>query len=206
MELLRCDLCKKTEPGSIRAPYHQGSSQLTAERDHFKRELDERSEQRLAALADVERLTAERDALQLHYDAAGPEHNLMALLDLYHERESEALAELDAAAHGIAQVLDHDLGAEPKTLPELVEMVELELNAEHERATQAETELSLCNDRLAGLRRILAPVLELLQDADDNAQQLEAHGKYTSAEHDAREWRQQWAALKPNLRAELEKP
>lgn len=53
-----------------------------AERDQLK-----------AKLAVVE---AERDALQRHYDAAAPEHNLLALLDLYFDRQQEAKAERDA--------------------------------------------------------------------------------------------------------------
>jgi len=36
-------------------------------------------------------------ALRRHYDAAGPDHNLLALLDLYHEREQAALAKLAEA-------------------------------------------------------------------------------------------------------------
>jgi outer membrane protein TolC len=40
----------------------------------------------LAALAELDEAKAERDALQRHYDAAGPEHNLLALLDHYHDR------------------------------------------------------------------------------------------------------------------------
>ncbi len=40
-------------------------------------------------------LRGERDALRQHYDAAGPEHNLLALLDLYHDREMAAEAERD---------------------------------------------------------------------------------------------------------------
>jgi len=38
---------------------------------------------------------AERDALAKHYDRAAPEHNLLALLDLYDEREREARAEVE---------------------------------------------------------------------------------------------------------------
>ena len=32
------------------------------------------------------RLQADVERLRKHYDAAGPEHNLLALLDLYHDR------------------------------------------------------------------------------------------------------------------------
>ena len=39
-------------------------------------------------------LIAEVRALRRHYDAAGPDRNLLALLDLYHEREQAALAKL----------------------------------------------------------------------------------------------------------------
>ncbi len=41
----------------------------------------------------VERLREERDALQRHYDAAAPEHNLLALLDLYEARAINAVEE-----------------------------------------------------------------------------------------------------------------
>ena len=45
----------------------------------------------------VAALIAEVRALRRHYDAAGPDHNLLALLDLYHEREQAALAKLAEA-------------------------------------------------------------------------------------------------------------
>jgi hypothetical protein len=49
-----------------------------------------------AARADLARVTGERDALQRHYDAASPEHNLLALLDLYFARAEKAETERDA--------------------------------------------------------------------------------------------------------------
>ena len=45
----------------------------------------------------VAALIAEVRALRHHCDAAGPDHNLLALLDLYHEREQAALAKLAEA-------------------------------------------------------------------------------------------------------------
>ena len=45
---------------------------------------------------EVRSLRRARDELVRHYDAAGPEHNLLALLDLYHGRMT--VAEGDAAA------------------------------------------------------------------------------------------------------------
>jgi hypothetical protein len=50
------------------------------------------------AALDRGRLVVERDALKRHYDAAAPEHNLLALLDLYEERERQATAERDRLA------------------------------------------------------------------------------------------------------------
>lgn len=44
----------------------------------------------------------ERDALQRHYDEAGPEHNLLALLDLYDDRKVEAQRERDEAREALA--------------------------------------------------------------------------------------------------------
>jgi hypothetical protein len=63
---------------------------LTAERD----ELQHRNEVEVASRKELQRLLgnaqAERDALKRHYDGAGPEHNLLALLDLYNDRRGEA--------------------------------------------------------------------------------------------------------------------
>lgn len=57
---------------------------LKQERDGFHEEY------RALCDAEVASLTAERDALKKHYDAAGPEHNLLALLDLWLEEKIEA--------------------------------------------------------------------------------------------------------------------
>lgn len=59
-----------------------------------------------------ETLTAERDALQRHFDAAAPEHNLPALLDLYFERQVKAEKERDEARELLMLVLLGD-GYEP---------------------------------------------------------------------------------------------
>ena len=66
----------------------------------------------------IAELCAEVERLRRHYNAAGPEHNLLALLDLYHEREQAAIAKLAEAkrlgleAHDIAssavQVIDDE--------------------------------------------------------------------------------------------------
>jgi len=45
----------------------------------------------------IAELCAEVERLRRHYNAAGPEHNLLALLDLYHEREQAAIAKLAEA-------------------------------------------------------------------------------------------------------------
>ena len=50
----------------------------------------------------AERAERERDALQRHYDAAAPEHNLLALLDLYAEREQAAIARAERAEAELA--------------------------------------------------------------------------------------------------------
>lgn len=47
----------------------------------------------------------ERDALQCHFDAAAPEHNLPALLDLYFERQQRAEKERDEAREMLADVV-----------------------------------------------------------------------------------------------------
>lgn len=47
--------------------------------------------------AELARVNAEREALQRHFDAAAPEHNLPALLDLYLEEQTKAEAERDEA-------------------------------------------------------------------------------------------------------------
>lgn len=51
-------------------------------------------------LADrAEKAEEERDALRHHYDKAGPEHNLLALLDMYDEWRAAAESERDEERH-----------------------------------------------------------------------------------------------------------
>ena len=50
-----------------------------------------------AAEERAEKAERERDALRHHYDKAGPEHNLLALLDMYDERRAAAESERDEA-------------------------------------------------------------------------------------------------------------
>jgi hypothetical protein len=80
-------------PGPPRELLDEAAAQidaLTAERD----ELQHRNEVEVASRKELQRLLgnaqAERDALKRHYDGAGPEHNLLALLDLYNDRRGEA--------------------------------------------------------------------------------------------------------------------
>jgi len=53
-------------------------------------------------------------ALQRHYDEAGPEHNLLALLDLYHDRKMVAERERDEALSRA----EHDTAAWQKEMAE----------------------------------------------------------------------------------------
>jgi len=76
--------------------------QLLAEIDRLRTELAEARAERDAA-------RKERDALQRHYDATGPEHNLLALLDLYESREREALA---GEADAVRRAESAELGCE----------------------------------------------------------------------------------------------
>ena len=48
----------------------------------------------------------ELQALRSHYDRAAPEHNLLALLDLYQARESESNAKLSACRSALAEACD----------------------------------------------------------------------------------------------------
>lgn len=50
-----------------------------------------------ALLATIAELRVERDALKKHYDEAGPEHNLLALLDEYDDRRRAMESERDEA-------------------------------------------------------------------------------------------------------------
>lgn len=61
-------------------------------------------QRRLDELDDVER---ERDALRRHYDAAAPEHNLLALLDLYMSNLRSAEDELDRMRRIEAAATEH---------------------------------------------------------------------------------------------------
>jgi hypothetical protein len=90
----------------------------------------------------LDALTAERDALQKHYDAAGPEHNLLALLDHYHERMMAMKAERDAARKQLdtAQNLILDLHEE---------------NDPEGEVAKLRAELSLCHDRVTELKTAL---------------------------------------------------
>lgn len=64
--------------------------QLEADRDYNAQLVREAQAERDAALAEL-------DALRRHYDASGPEHNLLDLLDLYDDRRVAAESERDAA-------------------------------------------------------------------------------------------------------------
>ena len=71
------------------------------ERDEWKAKHDTLADVSRACIATTERerdaARAEREALRRHYDEAGPEHNLLALLDLYDERRAAAESERDEA-------------------------------------------------------------------------------------------------------------
>ena len=94
---------------------HAASEYQTRRIEHYRTQLDfceRRAEkaERFIATADSEwkvraekaererdEARAEREALRRHYDEAGPEHNLLALLDLYDERRAAAESERDEA-------------------------------------------------------------------------------------------------------------
>ena len=71
------------------------------ERDEWKAKHDTLADVSRSCIATAERerdaARAEREALRRHYDEAGPEHNLLALLDLYDERRAAAESERDEA-------------------------------------------------------------------------------------------------------------
>ena len=71
-------------------------ARLTRERDELAATFQRAHGVHHSWVAKVATLTRERDELQRHFDAAGPEHNLPALLDLYHGRMT--VAEDDAKA------------------------------------------------------------------------------------------------------------
>ena len=65
-----------------------------AQRDSARRDANGAAHRGDMACARADAAEAQRDALQRHFDAAGPEHNLTSLFDLYEERAeaAEALA------------------------------------------------------------------------------------------------------------------
>lgn len=89
-------MAKQLEAAEARANDAEGA--LAAERKRREEAEQDASanehemESLRASLTQAER---ERDASKRHYDAAGPEHNLLALLDLYHDRKMEAERERD---------------------------------------------------------------------------------------------------------------
>ncbi len=91
----------------------------------------------LATLCDeLEAMTDERDALQRHYDAASPEHNLLALLDSYESDRDSAVSRAASAeaALGRAREACRQLGMEYDAP---LSMIVVRL---HERAEKAERE------------------------------------------------------------------
>jgi chromosome segregation ATPase len=90
---------------SLAAQCERLRAELAAERNQHalaRVALAARERERDQARAELADVTRERDALQRHYDAAAPEHNLLALLDLYWEREEDATAERDQARAELA--------------------------------------------------------------------------------------------------------
>jgi hypothetical protein len=74
------------------------------EGEHERRWTDAVESVNAYATQAAEELTAERkrrEGLQRHYDAAGPDHNLLALLDLCEERRTQAERERDEARHAV---------------------------------------------------------------------------------------------------------
>lgn len=69
---------------------HAASEYQTRRIEHYRTQLDF-CERR------AEKAERERDALRHHYDEASPEHNLLALLDMYDERRVAAESERDEA-------------------------------------------------------------------------------------------------------------
>ena len=128
-----CDDCRALDPFGRYYVTHTGRrcvscevKRLAAERDEWKRATLRWHEWALALCQPPhehwplreqisEGLTtarAERDALQRHFDAAAPEHNLPALLDLYFERQQKAEKEREEAREMLRLVLLGD-GYEP---------------------------------------------------------------------------------------------
>ena len=116
------------------------------ERDEWKAKHDTLADVSRSCIATAERerdaARAEREALRRHYDEAGPEHNLLALLDLYDERRAEVerlTAERDEARANYAfmveraadQKLDgyRELGAKAAAAEERAERAERERDA-----------------------------------------------------------------------------
>jgi hypothetical protein len=81
-------------------------------------------------------LTAERDALRRHYESAGPEHNLLALLDLYDKQRRTACQERDALRADMSNCECERFKAERDALQAIVEELREEL---------AQTQLSKLN-------------------------------------------------------------
>lgn len=86
------------EVGSLKAEVIGLKRALLAserERDQYMAAVVENGTRADSLAAKLGECEKERDALRSHYDRAAPEHNLLALLDLYAERESAACAECE---------------------------------------------------------------------------------------------------------------
>jgi hypothetical protein len=111
----------------------------------------------LVAANRMAELQAENAALKRHYDAAAPEHNLLSLLDLYKEREDEAIADVARLNKYLAT---HD--EEYKTMQDVLRAENeacKRLREENERLpSDSQYSLAVIANLRAALSRIVAAI------------------------------------------------
>ena len=133
--------------------YRAEIARLTSDNANRRAAWRVNEQQRVQQHHTIERLAAERDALRLHYDAAGPEHNLLALLDLYHARMTEARTESERLSGQLADA-DRQLATTIDTAA-----------VDRERALDAEAKLATARaDGAREEREACAPAIDALRD------------------------------------------
>lgn len=161
--------------------------------------------------ADLRDAVRERDELRHHYDAAAPEHNLVALLDSYESDADTARAQASAAYAMVVAAIG-SVGAE--TIEAAVARLVADRGALVARAAQAERELSEVRELQRSDERDgnvgfsltcwVESILEQLNIARINRTELgKAAGRYARERDEAKELARVLEVERDTARAEL---
>lgn len=85
----------------------KGNTEPDPEMVEFHRLMDEIRGRMTRLHLELEQTRSERNKLRSHYEATAPEHNLLALLDLYKARAEQAEAQIDRLLKLCKDLLPH---------------------------------------------------------------------------------------------------